>query len=290
MGPMPERNPDATGTSSVGRPDAAATSHDPEVSGPVRDATGVAKYRHEAIAVVLAVRYGGPAGDGQGPIVELGPPGGQECLGAPGGRPCVCVLAVRRQREPFVGQWSLPSGAMEVNETLDEAVRRHLGDRTAVRRLAHLEQLETLSDPGRDPYDRTVGTAYLGMVDWAARPHLAGNAAWLAVEELPSMAFDHDHLVRRALGRLRAKLSYTNMGFALAPREFTIAQLRTAYEAVLGHEVSATNLQRVLARRGQLQPTGAMSPSGAGGGRPAKVFRFTHQHLEVTDPFAVLKP
>ena len=44
--------------------------------------------------------------------------------------------------------------------------------------------------------------------------------------------------------RLRAKLSYTNLGFALAPETFTISELRDLYAAALGHEVSATNLQR----------------------------------------------
>ena len=63
--------------------------------------------------------------------------------------------------------------------------------------------------------------------------------------------------------RLRAKLSYTNLGFALAPAEFTMAELRDLYTAALGHEVSATNLKRVLLRRGVLEPTGDRRPSGA---------------------------
>ena len=92
------------------------------------------------------------------------------------------------------------------------------------------------------------------------------------------------------LHRLRAKLSYTNIGFALAPSVFTLSELRTIYVAALGHDVSATNLQRVLIRRGVLERTGSKREPGKTGGRPAELFRFRSAELEVTDPFAVLRP
>lgn len=231
-------------------------------SGPLRDDAGVAKYRHEAIAVVLRV----VSGTG------------------------LCVLAARRRRDPFAGSWALPSGAMEVDESLGEAVRRHLSQKMDVEELSHLEQLETRSAPGRDPFDRTVATAYLGLVAWDAAPSLPDHAAWLPVAEVGEMAFDHHDLVAVAVERLRAKLSYTNLAHALAPAEFTVAQLRDAYAAVLDHEVSATNLQRILARRGQLVATGSTAAPGAEGGRPARLFRFASRELRVTDPFAVLRP
>ena len=104
------------------------------------------------------------------------------------------------------------------------------------------------------------------------------------------MAFDHGEIVLAGRERLRAKLSYTNLGFALAPETFTIPELRELYAASLGHEVSATNLQRVLVRRELLEETGERRPSGPHGGRPASVFRFRTRELAVTDQFAVLKP
>jgi len=90
--------------------------------------------------------------------------------------------------------------------------------------------------------------------------------------------------------RLRAKLSYTNIGFALSPLEFTIPQLRTVVSAALGYDVSPTNLTRVLTRREMIEPTGAAVSSGPSGGRPAAVYRFRRRTLTVTDPFAVLRP
>ena len=90
--------------------------------------------------------------------------------------------------------------------------------------------------------------------------------------------------------RLKAKLSYTNLGFALAPPVFTIAELRDLYSAALGHAVSATNVQRVLLRRGLLEDTGERRRYGRGGGRPAALYRFRTRTLEITDQFAVLRP
>ena len=60
--------------------------------------------------------------------------------------------------------------------------------------------------------------------------------------------------------------------------------------AALDYEVSATNLKRVLLRRGAIEPVGQRRAHGPAGGRPAEVFRFRAQRLEVTDPFAVFRP
>jgi 8-oxo-dGTP diphosphatase len=200
------------------------------------------------------------------------------------------VMLWQRATDPFAGAWALPGGPLLADETLGASVARQLASMVEVRQLAHLEQLETRSDPGRDPRGRTVATAYLGLVPSNLDPVLPDDTAWHPTDALPGSAFDHGSIVGSALGRLRAKLSYTNVGFALAPPSFTIAELRDIYVAALGYEVTATNLQRVLLRRGVLEPTGELAPPGRAGGRPAMLYRFASPALEVTDPFAVLRP
>src|SRR4029077_550435 len=135
-----------------------------------------------------------------------------------------------------------------------------------------------------------VATAYLGLIRTGIDPTVPRDTGWHPVDDLPPTAFDHGALVLAARERLRAKLSYTNLGFALAPETFTISELRELYAAAIGHEVSATNLQRILLRRGVLEPTGERRPPGRSGGRPAEVFRFRSADLEITDQFAVLRP
>jgi ADP-ribose pyrophosphatase YjhB (NUDIX family) len=200
------------------------------------------------------------------------------------------ALVWQRQREPFAGSWSLPGGYLEPGETLERSIRRHLAEKVDVRELSHLEQLETLSDPGRHPAEWQVATAYLGLVPSDLDPIVPEDTSWHGVETLPPMAFDHESIVSVGRDRLRAKLSYTNLGFALAPTMFTISQLRDIYAAALGHDVSATNLQRVLLRRGVLEQTGARRAPGPAGGRPATLYRFRNRCLEITDEFAVLRP
>jgi ADP-ribose pyrophosphatase YjhB (NUDIX family) len=200
------------------------------------------------------------------------------------------VLLWQRAREPFLGAWSLPGGYLEPRETLEQSIRRHLAVKVDVRELAHLEQLETLSDPARNPLEWELATAYLGLVPAGIDPAVPEDTGWHAVSRLPELAFDHRSIILSGRERLRAKLSYTNAGFALAPPVFSLSELREIYVAALGHAVSTTNLQRVLLRRGVLEPTGERREPGRTGGRPAALYRFRSRRLEITDQFAVLRP
>ena len=121
-------------------------------------------------------------------------------------------------------------------------------------------------------------------------PQLPEDTAWHPVDELPQLAFDHGEIVLAGRERLRGKLSYSNVGFALAPESFSLSELRDLYAAALGHDVSATNLKRVLLRRAVLESTGARREPGRSGGRPAELYRFRSRRLEITDPFAALRP
>ena len=200
------------------------------------------------------------------------------------------ALLWERAKAPFAGAWSLPGGYLDPGQTLEESIRGHLAAKVDVRELAWLEQLEARSEPERHPREWQLATAYLGLVPSDLDPHLPPDTSWHPVERLPRMAFDHGPIVLAGRERLRAKLSYTNIGFALAPHRFTISELRDLYAAALGYDVAATNLRRVLERRGVLEETGERRASGPGGGRPAAVYRFGSRELAVTDPFAVLRP
>lgn len=221
---------------------------------------------HEVLAVVLQVR---PTASGTERLA---------------------VLLWRRGRAPFRDAWALPGGTLLRTEALGDSIRRQLAQKVDVREVAHLEQLKTWGAPERSPGRRVVATAYLGLVPADVDPQVPGDTAWHDADALPPMAFDHAEIVTSGCARLRAKLSYTNIGFALAPAEFTMSQLCGYYRAALGHEVATTNLQRVLLRREQIEATGDALAPGRRGGRPAAVFRFRDRRLEVTDEFAVLRP
>ncbi|BBX61196.1 NUDIX domain-containing protein [Mycobacterium saskatchewanense] len=225
---------------------------------------------HEVLAVVFQVRQVTP-----GPRAQ---------------KPQLNVLLWQRAQDPQKGSWALPGGRLRTDEDMTASVLRQLAEKVDLKELAHLEQLAVFSDPHRVPGSRTIASTFLGLVPSPATPELPPDTRWHPVNSLPPMAFDHGTMVAHARTRLVAKLSYTNLGFALAPREFALSTLRDIYGAALGYQVDATNLQRVLARRGVISPTGTVAQSGRSGGRPAALYQFTDSQLRVTDEFAALRP
>jgi 8-oxo-dGTP diphosphatase len=205
-------------------------------------------------------------------------------------KPQLNVLLWQRARDPQRGTWSLPGGRLRNDEDLITSVRRQLAEKVDLRELAHLEQLAVFSDPRRVPGARVIASTFLGLVPSPATPELPNDTRWHPVNALPPMAFDHGPMVTHARTRLVAKMSYTNIGFALAPREFALSTLRDIYGAALGYQVDATNLQRVLARRGVITATGTIAQSGRSGGRPAALYHFADAALRVTDEFAAFRP
>lgn len=218
-------------------------------------------FRHEVLAVVFQVRHAR-----------------------------LHVLLWQRALAPFAGYWALPGGPLEVNERMGTSLGRHLATKVDLTNVAYLEQLETRSDVDRDPRERVLATAYLVLVSTDVNPALPDDTSWRAVDDLPPTAFDHASIVESGRERLRAKLTYTNAGFAMAPETFTITELRNIYAACIGHSISATNLQRVLIRRGIIAPTDSIAQPTAAGGRPATLYHFTERELLVESPFAVFKP
>ncbi|MFW0875084.1 NUDIX hydrolase [Rhodococcoides corynebacterioides] len=202
----------------------------------------------------------------------------------------LCVLLWQRALAPDLGAWALPGGTLGDDENLPDSARRQLAEKVDVREVRHLEQLSVFAEPGRVPGLRTIASTFLGLVPLVADPVLPVDTRWHPVSGLPRTAFDHGTMVGHARTRLAAKLSYTNIAFALAPDEFTLSTLRDIYCAALGHQVDTTNLQRVLTRRGVIASTGRTAPPGPAGGRPATLYRFADARLRVTDEFAALKP
>ncbi len=229
---------------------------------------------HEVLAVVFQVRH----------VTE------HVTKGCQTEKPQLNVLLWQRAKPPQRGAWSLPGGRLRNDEDMTTSVLRQLAEKVDLKELAHLEQLAVFSDPNRVPGARVIASTFLGLVPSPATPELPPDTRWHPVSCLPPMAFDHGPMVTHAHARLIAKLSYTNLGFALAPREFALSTLRDIYGAALGYQVDATNLQRVLVRRGVISQTGTIAQSGRSGGRPAALYHFTDSRLRVTDEFAALRP
>ncbi|MBN8249551.1 MAG: NUDIX hydrolase [Verrucomicrobia bacterium] len=185
------------------------------------------------------------------------------------------VLLIQRDLEPFAGRWALPGGFVRGEESLEEAARRELAEETGLREI-FLEQLYTFGSPDRDPRERVVSVAYYALVALAGhRPQAATDArqaAWFSVDDAPDLAFDHDHILATALGRLRGKVRYEPIGFELLPSRFTLGQLQHLYEVVLKEVFDKRNFRKKILGMGLLVDTGEIQKDVAH--RAARLYRF----------------
>jgi 8-oxo-dGTP diphosphatase len=185
------------------------------------------------------------------------------------------VLLVRPARGPFTGWWALPGGRVRAGESLDQAAARELRARTGLGGI-HLEQLYTFGGPDRDPKGRVVSVAYVALVALpdgvhAPCPPKYADATWWRAERPPRLAYDHADVLRAAVARVRAKLQYTNLAYALVPNAFTLRELQAVYEAILARRLDRRNFRK------KLQATGLLAALGRvrrGAHRPAALYRF----------------
>ncbi len=189
----------------------------------------------------------------------------------------LCALVWQREAEPFSGRWALAGGFIRLDEDLPSAAARVLAQRAGLAGApVHLEQLRTYGYPDRDPRQRVVSVAYLGIAPDLPAPTQA-QMSWRPVSLLAggpagTMAFDHTRILRDGVERARAKLEYTTLGAAFCGDEFTVAELRRVYEIVWGVALDPRNFHRkVTGAERFLLPTGASTARD--GGRPARLYR-----------------
>jgi len=192
------------------------------------------------------------------------------------------VLLIERGGAPFKGQWALPGGFVNERETLEDAARRELEEETGLREV-YLEQLFTFGDPDRDPRGRIVSVAYFALTPPAPLRAStdAANAAWHPAARPPKLAFDHLKILRSGLDRLRAKLGYSTVGFELLPRQFTLTELQTLYEAILERPLDKRNFRKKILSLGVLKSEGRTRAAGAH--RPARLYSFALGKMKILD-------
>lgn len=191
------------------------------------------------------------------------------------------VLLIRRGIAPFEGMWAIPGGFKLPTETLDEAAKRELVEETGVDVATVLTQFGAYGDPDRDPRMNVVTVAYLAVVRDVGAIFPGTDAAHAqlvpvadVLDEKIELAFDHLQIVDDAVERVRVDLAGTGLASTFVGTTFTLAELRSVYEAVWGVRIDGANFRRSVAEEGGwVIPTGRRAPSGASGGKPAELFR-----------------
>ncbi|WP_424936559.1 MULTISPECIES: NUDIX hydrolase [Bacteria] len=203
------------------------------------------------------------------------------------GQQRISLPLVRRIRDPHRGCRALPGGWLDPRESLEEAAARTLGETTGLT-PTYLEQLYAFGAVNRSP-DRVVSVVYWALlrsdaVDAQSAAYRATglapeNVDWHDAADLPPLAFDHAQIIDYALWRLRSKVGYSRVAHGFLPPEFTLAELREAYETILGRRLDPANFRRQVESAGNLIPTENFR---TGSHRPARLYRY-NTDVELAD-------
>ena len=186
------------------------------------------------------------------------------------------ILLVKVKKKPYAGLWALPGGIIRSTESLDGAAHRELARQTGVKNV-YLEQLYTFGEVRRDKTRRAVSTVYFALLNPGGpgpktSPKYAG-VNWFLVNALPSLAYDHAKVIQYAVQRLRWKLEYTNVAWSLLPETFSLSELQSVYEAILGKMLDKRNFRKKILSLNLVVSTGRTRLGSAH--RPAALCRFT---------------
>lgn len=191
------------------------------------------------------------------------------------------LLAKRPDDAPIApGVWTLPGGFVHTNEdaTLEETARRVFRAKTGGA-VEYLEQLGTFGSRDRDSRGWSLSVAYLALVPSDKVTGLdAARTQWTPVRPLPALPFDHQHIVSKALERVRGKAAYSSLPAFLLPDTFTLPELMAVYEAVLDQKLDQATFRRKVADQGMItKARGARVHEGAG--RPATLYKLSKPAL-----------
>ncbi|TDW46046.1 8-oxo-dGTP diphosphatase [Flavobacterium sp. 270] len=189
------------------------------------------------------------------------------------------VLLIQQKFGSSESYWAFPGGLVKNDESLKDAVKRELKEETNVD-VNYFEQLFTFGDDiSRDPRNRVVSVAYFALVDPSKLEIKADSDAdkvqWFKIDEVPKLAFDHNIILKKAVERLKAKLTYEPIGFDLLPKEFLFSELENLYCTILEKEIERRNFRKKILSFGIVEETENYSPIKTG--RPAKLFCFNKQ-------------
>ena len=188
------------------------------------------------------------------------------------------VLLVRRDNYPFKDTWALPGGFINLKKdgSTEAAAHRTLKEKTGLL-SAYLEQIETIGSPKRDPRGWSLTVLYFALVDIAkvTLSEKGTRSKWLSVSTLSEvkLAFDHMVLIGKGVERLRSKTTYTALPIELMPSEFTLTELQTVFEMILGKKLQPKSFRNRVISANMVEETGNSKISGK---RPAKLYRSTN--------------
>jgi 8-oxo-dGTP diphosphatase len=185
------------------------------------------------------------------------------------------VLLIKRSVEPYTGYWALPGDLVDPVKDLNDSVNEVLYNLTGLSNL-YFEQVETFGEVNRHPFGRVITTSYYTLVkisDYKLNPSsFAREARWFRIDEVGDLAFDHNAILQSCFNKMKKSVRIKPIGFELLPQTFTLSELQSMYESILGEPIDTRNFRKKLAKMNILKDTKKTQKQVAH--RPAKLFSF----------------
>jgi len=211
----------------------------------------------------------------------------------------LCVLLIERigSNGLYSNQkkYKLPGDLIHIREDLDGAAKRVLAELTGLNNI-YLQQFSVFGNPERiDDHEdkmwleettgvvinRVVTTAYYSLIRIdKSKPEneLSHHATWHRITDLPSLTFDHEQIITKGLESLRGEIRFEPICFELLPGKFTIRQIQSLYEAIIGHELDNRNFRKKLLKADYIEALDEKQQGVAH--KPALFYRFDRQKYE----------
>lgn len=159
------------------------------------------------------------------------------------------ILLIKRAGEPQMGKWALPGGFVGKEEDLEYSAKRILEELTGLKNI-YMEQFHSFGKVKRYPLRRVVSIAYYALIKIDAYNLKAAanaqEAKWYPLSKVPSIVFDHSEILEAGFERLKNNVKFHPIGFELLPEKFTLTQLQTLYESVLGIPLDKRNFRKKI--------------------------------------------
>lgn len=189
------------------------------------------------------------------------------------------VLLVKRKNEPYKGSWALVGGALYNNEDLIDGMHREIFEKTGIKNI-DIYFSNIFGKVDRSPVMRMVATSFIGVIDHEKVSILTetlntSNADWFAIDNIPSLAYDHNEILQDGLKFLKEKIISTDILKALFPNGFTMPEIQKTYESILGKTFDRRNFRKKLLSLDLIVDTGKTKIFE--GTKPAKIYKFNEK-------------
>ena len=189
------------------------------------------------------------------------------------------ILLMHKKTEPYKGYWVLPGSLLKDNETLEDNITDVVCDTLGLPTM-YIEQCYTFSNLNRDPDNRVVATAFIGLIDnitlvLKKQERDEIELAWFEINSIPKTGYDHDKIINKLVEYLKKRMINSNILKILFPSDFTLPELQRVYEQVLNTEIDRRNFRKKLVNLGYVIDTGDVNEGYMG--RPAKLYRFNDE-------------